>query len=53
MRLDCNVFDGDRLPAGSVVQGPAFVELSTTTVVVYPDQRLHTDAEGNMLLRLG
>jgi N-methylhydantoinase A len=53
MPLDCDVFDGDRLPAGSTLRGPAFVELPTTTVVVYPDQRLHTDAEGNMLLRLG
>jgi N-methylhydantoinase A len=50
--LDCEVFDGDRVEPGSTVHGPAFIELPTTTVVVYPDERLHTDSEGNMVLRL-
>ena len=35
----------------SNVTGPAFVELPTTTVVVYPDQRLQVDPDGNMRLR--
>jgi N-methylhydantoinase A len=51
-QLDCEVFDGNRLEPGSTVHGPAFVELPTTTVVVYPDQQLHTDTEGNMVLSL-
>jgi N-methylhydantoinase A len=51
--FDCDVFDGNNLTARSTVHGPAFVELPTTTVVVYPDQWLYIDAQGNMALKLG
>ena len=49
---DCPVFDGTTLPAGATISGPAFVELPTTTVVVYPDQTARHDAAGNIQLNL-
>ena len=48
---DCAVYRGDSLGPESTVTGPAFVELPTTTVVVYPEQRLQVDSDGNMRLR--
>ncbi|GLY70507.1 hydantoinase/oxoprolinase family protein [Amycolatopsis taiwanensis] len=47
------VYDRDRLSAGSRVDGPAFIELETTTVVVYPRQRAVVDENGNIRLRTG
>lgn len=48
----CPVHDGQFLRHGVEVDGPAFVELPTTTVVVYPGQRLTATSDGDMLLRL-
>jgi N-methylhydantoinase A len=48
----CPVFDGERTAAGIVVEGPAFVEQSTTTLVVYPGQTATIDAIGNVVLEL-
>jgi N-methylhydantoinase A len=45
-----NVFNGETLEDGAVLEGPAFVELATTTVVVYPGQSLSIEADGNMRL---
>jgi N-methylhydantoinase A len=50
--LTCPVYDGERTAAGVVVVGPAFVEQSTTTLVVYPGQRATIDAIGNVVLEL-
>lgn len=47
------VYLRDRLPTGSTVEGPAFVESETTTVVVYPGQRALVDEHGNIRLRTG
>lgn len=51
--VECPVYDGDSLPTGAGVAGPAFVELPTTTLVVYPGQSAEADAVGNLLLHLG
>jgi N-methylhydantoinase A/oxoprolinase/acetone carboxylase beta subunit len=45
-----DVFNGETLREGVALEGPAFVELPTTTVVVYPGQRLSIEAGGNMRL---
>jgi N-methylhydantoinase A len=50
--LDCAVYDGTTLPAGATVDGPAFVELPTTTLVVYPGQQARQDPTGDLRLRL-
>lgn len=38
------------LPAGAEVAGPAFIELDTTTIVVYPGQRAVVDAGAHVRL---
>lgn len=44
------IYDGDRMAAGSVVNGPAVIEESTTTIVVPPEARLEvTDYRDYML----
>lgn len=49
---DVPVFDGNRLAAGVVVEGPAFVDQPTTTLVVYPGQRCQIDDMGNIVMHL-
>jgi len=49
----CPVFDGLRTKAGLPISGPAFVEQSTTTLVVYPGQQASIDEIGNVTLELG
>lgn len=44
------VFLGDRLRAGNVIEGPAIVEMTSTSVVVRPGQKLTVDPLGNLLL---
>jgi N-methylhydantoinase A len=50
--VDCPVYDGEALAADFEVAGPAFVELPTTTLVVYPRQSARIDPIGNITLRL-
>ena len=45
---DCPVYDGAALAGGARVDGPAFVELPTTTFVVYPGQRPCSDESGDI-----
>ena len=49
-RVDTPVYDGHRLVPGNGLEGPAIVELDTTTVVVHPGQALRMDAYGNFEL---
>ena len=49
-RLDTPIYDGHRLVPGNGIEGPAVVELDTTTVVVHPGQSLRMDAYGNFEL---
>ncbi|MGI9333083.1 MAG: hydantoinase/oxoprolinase family protein [Gammaproteobacteria bacterium] len=46
-RVDTPIYDGHRLVPGNRIEGPAVVELETTTVVVHPEQTLLMDAYGN------
>jgi N-methylhydantoinase A len=45
-------FDGDRLPAGAEIEGPAVIREPTTTIVVYPGSRATVTASGNYLLHV-
>jgi N-methylhydantoinase A len=47
------LFDGDLLRAGNEVEGPAVVELSTTTAVVRPGQVLRVDPYRNFVVQPG
>ncbi len=49
-RMDTPIYDGHRLVPGNGLEGPAIVELDTTTVVVHPGQALRMDAYGNFEL---
>ena len=48
----CPVYDGAVLPAGARLTGPAFVELPTTTLVVYPGHVAVHEASGDIRLLL-
>ena len=49
-RIETPIFDGHRLVPGNRLEGPAVVELETTTVVLHPGQTLRMDAYGNFEL---
>jgi N-methylhydantoinase A len=49
---DTPVYDGDRIGAGHVIEGPAIVEERFTTIVVYPGQRAELDRFGNYVITL-
>lgn len=51
-RVDCPVYDGSSLPAGARIDGPAFVELPTTTLVIYPQQTAVQESTGDIRLLL-
>jgi len=48
--VEANVYDGEEMGAGCTVDGPAIIELVTTTIVV-PDQfQVKTERNGNFLM---
>ena len=49
-RIETPIYDGHRLVPGNRLEGPAVVELETTTVVLHPGQTLRMDAYGNFEL---
>ena len=49
-RIETPIYDGHRLVPGNRLEGPAVVELETTTVVLHPGQTLEMDAYGNFEL---
>lgn len=46
------IYDGDRMLSGNLVEGPAVVELKTTTIVVPPDCSLKVLEYGDYLIKL-
>ena len=50
--VECSVYDGATLPAGARIAGPAFVELPTTTLVVYPGHIAVQESTGDIRLLL-
>ena len=49
-RIETPIYDGHRLVPGNRLEGPAVLELETTTVVLHPGQTLAMDAYGNFEL---
>jgi N-methylhydantoinase A len=47
------IYDGARLRPGNRIDGPAVVETTDTTIVVYPKRRLRVDAFGNFEMQFG
>ena len=50
---DCPVYDRATLAPGMTFRGPAIVEQADTTTVIEPDQSVHVDDTGNLVLRVG
>lgn len=50
--VDTQIYDGDRMQPGNIVEGPAIVEQRTTTVVVPPQGRLEVSGYGDYVLTL-
>ena len=47
--LSTPIYDGHQLRPGNRVQGPAIIELATTTAVLRPGQNLRVDRYGNFI----
>jgi len=43
-------YDGELLPGGAAIRGPAIIDCPGTTVVVGPGQRAATDRDGNIVI---
>ena len=43
----CRVYDGPRLVPGTLLEGPAFIDHPSTTIVLRPGDRAEVDAEGH------
>lgn len=50
--LPTAIYDRDRLPAGAEFSGPAVVEESGSTTVVFPNQSVRVDEYGNLHIRI-
>jgi N-methylhydantoinase A len=48
--LEVPVYDGSKLGAGNEFTGPAIVEKPSTTIVVYPEQKVRVDERENMIV---
>jgi N-methylhydantoinase A len=48
--VTADIFDGELLPGGALIDGPAIIDCPGTTVVVGPGQRAQVDDNGNILL---
>ena len=45
-----NIYDMTRLEAGNIIEGPAVIEVPTTTVVILPEQTARIDAYMNIVI---
>lgn len=51
--VETKVYAREKLNAQSVIQGPAIVEESSSSTVIYPGQSLLVDAYGNLVIHTG
>jgi N-methylhydantoinase A len=51
--VDCPVYQRDRLPVGTRLDGPAVVQEYASTTLVFPGDRLEVAATGELLIHLG
>ncbi|MSO74403.1 MAG: hydantoinase/oxoprolinase family protein [Alphaproteobacteria bacterium] len=45
-RVDAKIYDRDKLPAGTRLDGPCVIEEASSTTIVHPDQTVRVDALG-------
>lgn len=48
--FDCPIFERERMGVGEELVGPAIIEDSITTTVVYPSQKAEVDPMGNIIM---
>lgn len=49
--FEVSVYDRAKLPTGTSVEGPAAMEQSDTTVLLYPGQSVSVDERGNLIVQ--
>jgi N-methylhydantoinase A len=49
-RVDCPIYERERLPVGAALSGPAIVEEAMSTTLVLPGQQLRVDEYGNCFI---
>ena len=50
--VDTPICDAEKLGPGMVIEGPAVVELPTTTIVVFPDHRMSVNSYGDLRIEI-
>ena len=50
IKVDCPVYDRERLGAADEFAGPAIIEEWNATTIVHPGQHLEVDAYGNLII---
>jgi N-methylhydantoinase A len=50
--VDTPIYDGESLPIGTVIEGPAVAELPTTTLVLFPGHELVVEEGGNSVITI-
>lgn len=48
--VDTNIYIREKLSPNMTIYGPAIIEETTTSTIVYPDMKLSVDAYGNLLI---
>lgn len=51
--VEVEVYDREKLASDYVIEGPAIIEETSSTTVLYPDQKLHVDDYGNLVIMIG
>lgn len=51
--IDTPIYWRDHLPGDARLDGPAIIEQMDTTVLLEPGDHLQTDADGNLIIRIG
>ena len=52
-QVKTNIFSGEDLAEGDVLEGPSVVEFETTTVVINPGDSLTVQPDGSSLITIG
>jgi N-methylhydantoinase A len=50
--VDTPIYDAEKFQHGMKIDGPAIVELPTTTVVVFPDHRMRANSYGDLIIEI-
>jgi N-methylhydantoinase A len=45
-----DIYRGDAIPTGAVLEGPALIESAGTTIAIHPGQRASVDRYGNTII---